>query len=817
MSDTPPTMDDFPTRVAGRWQIPLLAFSLVMLAIGLWRLKPDPVPPTFEQLYAQADHLRESHLFPEASEYIEKLITTPELLGLAALTEPQRRQLHGLMADVIFEHELTNAVHGQSNARRIIDHTALSLGPEEVFSAKTHRRRAMAFEWLRSEVQAIAEYKAAIDRGVDDPWALRKRVIELHRAVGGLSAEELHEQYDSFIYAAGVPSELRYWAADAKVSLFGQERRHNDAEMFLAAFTDLFDDPAFRDELAYLRAKVWWQLGEYEESEKVLRSLHGRIDPGRSLYARAGWLLGRVLQAQEAPAFALAAYEEVIEHTTPGPYRVGATMGRAECLAGLQRYDESVEAFEETIRGVSDDPYDSVVDLREVRDSTLRFYEQRLREEQFAEAMPFLRISARLVKPVDTEAQANYAQRLGDLAFSLGDRAQATGQPANAHFIEAAEHYLRLAKLVSLDGLRSTEATWRAADAYDRAGERAEVASVLDTFLRERPQSPRAPEALLRLGQTYQAMREYDLAIERYQRNLTLYPSAIFAIRSLVPLADCFIVTGDLDKAEQTLLRMVDPVPDDQLGLVEPTAQEYREALFTLGDLYVMREENELAIARYEVALERYPDDPRADRVTYRLAEAYRKSAEHIRTDINNPENIAYRDDLQAKYHERLERAEQLYRDVINRYANRPVDQLNDLDRLCFKLSHFKRADSVFDRSRVGTNVNPAVFAEALEIYDRAAWHYQDDPMAMAAYVQMVTCHLRLGQLVEARMTLQRARWALKGISDEQFERFSPPDQGRAFWEDYLAWLEKTPTFTTFTDAVTRADDANPNTTSAGG
>jgi hypothetical protein len=96
-----------------------------------------------------------------------------------------------------------------------------------------------------------------------------------------------------------------------------------------------------------------------------------------------------------------------------------------------------------------------------------------------------------------------------------------------------------------------------------------------------------------------------------------------------------------------------------------------------------------------------------------------------------------------------------------------------------------------------------APYSEALEAYDRAAWAYQEDPMAMSAYVQMIACHLRMGNADRARMTLQRARWALKGISDEQFTRFAPPQERRPFWEDYLSWLERTPTFST----VSRADN----------
>jgi hypothetical protein len=59
MSDLPLQSESAsPARFAGKWQIPLLLVSAAALAVGLWRLKPQPVPPTFEELYAKAENLR---------------------------------------------------------------------------------------------------------------------------------------------------------------------------------------------------------------------------------------------------------------------------------------------------------------------------------------------------------------------------------------------------------------------------------------------------------------------------------------------------------------------------------------------------------------------------------------------------------------------------------------------------------------------------------------------------------------------------------------------------------------------------------------
>lgn len=797
MSDAPQP-ERFSDRIAGHWQMPLLVFSLIMLAAGIWRLVPEPPPPTFDELFARALDLHDSQLYEEASLYIEKLLADP-------MREPgERRRLHGLMAEVIFDHESGNVVHGSTNAQRIIDHSDRSVETRDGLDAEMHRRRAVAWEWLRNEEGAIGEYRQAVAKNVADAWSIRKRILEIQRKIGGQSAEEFHAQYDEFVNSADAGDELRYWAADQKVKLYDQEGKHDQARAFLAKHAADFKASPHRGQYEYLEAKIDYHLERYDRAERQLRALRDQLVPGDVLYARTGWLLGKILQEQESPEYARTFFEDVLDRTTPGPYRVASRLGRAQALADLQRYEESLEEFKEVIRLASEDPYGSLVDLRTVRESTRGLYQRLLKEERLAGALAYLRIAATLVKPADLEAQALYAQRLGELTFTLGQslieqanigQARHEGLSAKDLFIESGGHYLRLAKLTNLDGPRSSDATWSAADAYDSAGERVLAAQVLERFLKERPGSTRAPEALLRLGQTYQAAGEYEKAIERYQQNLDRYPSLPFAVKCLVPLADCFIAVEEQNKAIDILLRVIEHRPGDSIALIDRTAVQYRDALFRLGELYVKAGEYEKAIARHEESIESYPEDPRADRVTFMLAEAYRKSAARIREDLKDPKNVVSREDLSGKHRQRLDRARDLYGHAIERYRHRSEESLGDLDKLYIKLSHFQRADVIYDQSFVGDPSDLTPYAEALEVYDRAASQYQDDPMAMSAYVQMIICHLRMGNVDKARITLQRTRWALRGIPDENFRKFAPPEERRAYWEKYLAWLERTPAF----------------------
>lgn len=792
-----PRQGSLTRQLSTLWQVPLLLVSLGLLAIGIWRLRPGPAVPPFDQLLADVHALTRSGLYAEASKYAE------ELLAARERTAEERRRLHRVIAEIIFAYEQGNIVHGIGNCERLIAHSDESLAEGGAFDPEMHRMRAMAFEWLQRPGEAVVEYQGAIEKGIADAWDLRRRVIEIRRSIPAISEDELHALLGEFLAGSGVRQELQFWAAMQKVELYGRQGDHATAERFLADNAARFRDSAFAEQFDYLQALAWYHLGRSDDAERLLRSVRDRLSWADPTYISAGWLLGRILLARESPEFALSFFDDVVEKAPPGAYRTAAIVGRAEALAGLERFKESIDAYTEAIRKTLDSPYGSVVDLRDICESATARYRELTSKGRLPEAMSYLRIATRLVPPSDADRQATYAQWVADLAMMLGESLlseEAAGPSddrsgsARRYLEEAGREYLRLAKLVALNESRSSEATWRAAEAYDRAGNVRQAAAVLDRFIVERPTSSRVPEALWRVGRMYQAIGETDRAIARYQENLARYPGTPASLESIVPLAECFIEKQDLEKAEQALLRLVGHTSEESLRSVMPEAREYREALFRLGDLYIRVKKYEEAIARFQEALDRYPNDPRSDRAIFMLAESNRLSAARLYEDYVDPRNVPYKDHLRATYIERLRQAKRRYEELIERYRLREASSLGERERTYVKLSHFYRADTVYDLSKVAEPTDQRPFIDSLDLYDRAAWLYQDDPAAMSAYVQMINCYIRLGKIDKARMTLQRARWALKGITDEAFAAHAP-EEDRAYWTAYLDWLEKTPTF----------------------
>lgn len=799
------TATDRPAGLAselhGRWQIPLFVIALGGLGVAVWSLRPQPTPPSPEELLeaglAQGKTLQEAGRYEEASQHVESLLADP------LFTAQQKTELHRLMLDIIYAYESGNSVHGPTNCRRLIEHSDKSVLAGQPFDAKTHSIRAHAREWMGQLTEAVHEYGQALARGIDKPWEVRQHIVELRRLGGDISPDELHAELDTFLNTQGVPLEQQFWAAETKMKLYAAQNRHDLAEKFLADNVERFAESAWRLEYDYLRALAAFHTHQDDEAERLTRYLRDQVAVGDPLYAQSTWLLGAVIQRNGSPEQALALFEDVLKNTVASPSRAASLLGRAECLAEVERYAESIETLREVIRVVTNDPVNALIDLKAVRETARVWYQATYQAGRREDALAFLQFAAKLAPTTDVATQARYSEVLAGLHHELG-RAALQGEPgagasaaserARSHLVAAGEEYLRLAKLSAAEPSGGLSAIWQAAASFDLAGERSRMIEVLDAFVREYPDDPRVPEALLQLGRARHTAGERDEAIACYQRALTDFPRTPAALASLIPLSDCFQENGQVDKAEQCLLRIVTPRPGDSLALITPEAPEYQDALFRLGELYTRAEQYERAIARYEEALERYAADPRADLATFYLADAYRKSAARIRSDLQDPRNIAFKDTLRATHQERLQLAHKAFENVIERYRQRPPEDLSDLARMSQKLSYLYSADCVYDLSLVAGGDSAEPFARSLTMYEKAASLYQRDPIAMTAYVQIVNCYLRMGKVHQAWMALQRARWALRNIPDEEFAR-STPDQDRPFWEQYLTWLEKKPTF----------------------
>jgi len=278
----------------------------------------------------------------------------------------------------------------------------------------------------------------------------------------------------------------------------------------------------------------------------------------------------------------------------------------------------------------------------------------------------------------------------------------------------------------------------------------------------------------------------FDKAIAAFQRNQFRYPNSLAASKSAVPLAQAFMAKGPEHYAK------AESVPQNVLEsrLLDPDAEEFKEALFDLAQLYYRTNKFEEAVAKLEEFTQRYSNDERMGQLLFLMADSYRKSASLLEAklasattgpngataDATGKAPIQDLAEAQAAKRTRLNEAKLLYDRVVELYRTQPPKL--DVDKLYFKLAHFYRADCLYD---LGS------YLDAVKLYDTAAFRYQDDPSALAAYVQIVNAYCAMGKMDEARTANERAKWLLRRIPPEAFTdgTFSMP---KSYWEQWLKW-----------------------------
>ncbi len=285
-----------------------------------------------------------------------------------------------------------------------------------------------------------------------------------------------------------------------------------------------------------------------------------------------------------------------------------------------------------------------------------------------------------------------------------------------------------------------------------------------------------------RLGEALQTAGRINEAIETYESLLKKFGRTPAALASLVPLARCHMRYGKegYKRAEQILRSIVDADPGKP-GLFDPAAKEFRDALVGLADLYMAGHKPERAIERLEQALALYPRDGEITRLQYRLADAYRRSGQALLDQATKSRQPTQGDELRREGYRRLDRARELF-DLVAGRLDTATAALDPGEQVYLKTSYIYRADCAFDMRK---------YTAAADLYGRVAWRWQNDPVALSAYVQIVRSYMAAGDTEAARSALARARWILRRIPDSQFNR--PPDfRTRAYWTQLFDWVEQT-------------------------
>lgn len=805
------------------WQLPTAVASvgLMLLALTLMiRSRPEV------DLSGLLDKARQ---LADVQEYDAAFDVLVEVERHAArLTERQGQRYLLTRADLFYERQVAlggNAEHNLGEAvkdYRRAEEVGATLSPQQLFQLGDALVRLGKSD----------EAPAVIDRIPAAESALRQRLIKslIDRQLA-LSESEYVGTVDLLMRLLAEPNLSaadRIWSIARLTELRLKQGFVDEAvDKLLVAMQQLRAEGVREfPELYLLLGRSFFELGRWDSAAEHLETAAAGLPTSSALKGEAILLQARLAQQR----FEWDEAHQMLDHvvvTYPGTAAfLPALLGRAEVQCELGRTPEAMEDYNSLVRALAAaakrTEWTPSVTARQVCTSLLGWHDRR-REAAIAgretpdlaglnEALQFARVAASLY-PARNEMPEDLVFRLAQTNWTIGDAmlAQAwseagimvndegvpiepddtarvdaaTRRQAQRHFLDAGEHYRRLAEMaIQFDPDASAEWLRWAARCYDRGGEYLAAVQSLKEFIRLSSGHPRELWGLYMLGRSYQALGDFEGAIEQFVALVSKHHQSIEAHRSFVPLAQCYLRQpggANPAEAERLLLHIV----DGAAGLT-PDAWEFADALIELGTLYSRAVEYQMprpaaeyypeAIRRLTEAIERYPSDPRIHDLHYRLAHAYRLSAAAIGDELAQERPEAERLRLNRTRSEHLDAAGANYVFAIEGYEATPPHKRSPEVRQNLKFAAFWQADCAFDQG---------LFHEAIRLYSGVVDRYSEDATAIVALIQIVNCYAELGDLPAARTAQNRAWRLLRDLPATAFEK-SPLPLDRDAWERVL-------------------------------
>ncbi len=693
-------------------------------------------------------------------------------------------------------------------------------------------RMAKVAESLERPKEAFELYQKAM---VEKPLtvAVNRHVVEL--AATAAEPAESERILSRFLEREDLTPADKSWGVLRRVELLLAAGQYEAARAMLLEIEKATNDgsPGMTAGLVQCKlGEAFYKLGDSGEAERRLRLARQMLTVASPEDASAAAMLGDVLLARGDAGGAESFYQDILTTHPDAPAADWARAGRGLCRLMKGEEEPGLADMDAVVRRQAENPptHRQHIEPAKLAERLAAGSATLAARHSWPGAIELLTQEKKVVPTAPAAfwlRAAGIYERYGDSEVGVMPATVPTTSPAKVTptvsegaptippkarqlLKTAGDAYFTYSMAVTLaDDKAAADALWHAIELYDRAGDTRTVCRALDRFSSERPESPQAPEALLRLGRGYQALGEWDKAVATFQRLQLRYEQSLAASKSLVPLAQVFVAQGPdyYARAERMLIGVL-----ENNRQLTPQAEEFRAALFELARLYYRTERYEESIGRLDELLKRYPPpaDNRQGQVLFFMADGYRKSATMLaagtgmaEATVEGPAEAGApkvasvstaaaaqavsddrKEELRKTVRSRLGTAKAHFEDVIEWYrAHEPAD---DLERLHLKLAFFYRADCAYDLQQ---------YDEAVHLYDRAAFKYQDDASSLAAWVQVVNALVKQGKIEEARAANERAKHLLKRMPAEAFNSGGSGVGGgggyslsRAYWESWLKW-----------------------------
>ena len=769
--------------LAGRWQMPVLVAGLLVFAASLLRMTRDRHEVTFAEQCGFVHQLREARATERASLYIATQIKKP---GRSAAERGElMRQLAGIIHDV--EAELTS--HRPENARAIISNLRTAERNGVALTASDWISLGDACQWAGKISEAADALRQALRNSPTNPDHLRRRIVELNLASAGESdaTTEDFALVEEILGGTQAGAADYYWAVCQQVDWLLDRAEWRKGQTVVENAKSRLEGTEEAIALPYLEARCLVQAGLSGQAEALLRRLRDTWTTHDDLWGEAGCLLARIEQEGDRQEMALATYDEVLKSLCTGDLKDACELGRAECLAALNQYEEALSQFRNLSDRIMNRVANSKLDRDAVRATVGSIGESLLAARKIELGASFIELALGWVPAERIPERIHFSSRLADAYAEMARRPALAESQVKSLFLKSAEMSLAVSELSDADDVLSSRALDQAVSSFESASARARMNAALDRYASTHPRGLWRSNALFKLGQSYQADHRYREAAAAYDEVVHNYPRMPDALRSIVPLAECLLQLGGSDGGPQKrgvelLLSVVDDRGTDQL--FAPVSGEYREALFQLASYYSRVADSDVpdhleqAVVRWSDWIALYPDEPRMADAQFHLADAWRRSGLKLREEAGGQQTENNRSTYLTESQKRLANALEGFEKIIAMLAPRNGASMSPVADAHLRAAYLYRADCLFDLNR---------YQKALEAYREAAWRYEDQPTAVSASLQVVNCHERLGQFADAAAALARARWLLAKVPADSFD----PLRGAPSKEYFQAMVDR--------------------------
>ncbi|MEM6258336.1 MAG: tetratricopeptide repeat protein [Planctomycetota bacterium] len=582
-------------------------------------------------------------------------------------------------------------------------------------------------------------------------------------------------------------------------------------------------------ELAPLKVRLgeaYAALGELENARLYLRIAQGHLPDGDLLNPRVMVAFGDVVLAEGlSTAFEQAYnhYRQAYDTDKMGPSSIDALIGLGHTEANRDnRFPEALNWFDLAVKRITSEQLPAWDSRRERLAHYLRdvHVEREFGRGRYGEALELLKVYEPLEAP-DLSAETLFAfasiyEALGrqslaqakDLTPDPSDPGQDPSlnarrihnQEAAIAFEQAADYYRRQSTELTHTTAEHGEALWNAALSYEKAQLWDKAAEVYADFLETSDKQERREEATFRIAQAFLADHQPEAAVQRLRAIIEESPAGQFAKQSYVPMAQGLSVMERWGEAEKLLRSVLENHPS-----IGPDSPYYYDAMIALGKLFYRRGADDPryyaraievfgeeggAIERIQMRVHQIESDSEPKEnpylrqmptLRYMLADSLRLSADGLIDQADQARTETERLAMLATRTERLSDALMYYHMVITELEKFHPDALTQLEQTYLRNAHFYMADCAFDRGD---------FETAIGFYLNAVSRYQEHPVALVGWVQIMNARAELEQYEAARSAHARAIELFNQMPESAFRR-ADSLMTRERWDDWLQWMSQ--------------------------